>query len=370
MRFSVDDDDLDTAQLEQGSTATDYITHSYTLNEVFRDGAKNANDIYVISGRALTIEKTEKYYQWETLSNISSYMLNVDLPTNLNDKVYLRYDGKLSESGSMVHRFQYTSANQYFKTFTANLVEPFSYIATSPVNNNGLSFGFTGGTIGAYHELFNLVYLNLTALGLESLTQSQLDYLFTVWQFNNANAVVARQFIQTANIDTVAYGGLSYREIFEDGNLIVSPELQASWGGFGGTNFQVNNGILQFTGDGTTSNAGITQSGGNTIDTFYYRAKIKIDNNYARSGYGLSTNQYYQTTSNDFETFSLHRIAPPNNYFRFYIPYASTNTYFIDLNYGLYHINLTDLFGAGNEPDQATMDNLYQQYITLKGGLQ
>jgi hypothetical protein len=39
---------------------------------------------------------------------------------------------------------------------------------------------------------------NLTSLGIDTLTQSQLDYLFTVWQFNQVNALVARQFIQEA----------------------------------------------------------------------------------------------------------------------------------------------------------------------------
>jgi hypothetical protein len=43
------------------------------------------------------------------------------------------------------------------------------------------------------------IYLyNLTSLGISTLTKSQLDYLFTVWQFNNLNALVARQFIQEA----------------------------------------------------------------------------------------------------------------------------------------------------------------------------
>jgi hypothetical protein len=40
--------------------------------------------------------------------------------------------------------------------------------------------------------------IDLTALNLTSLTKSQLDYLFTVWQFNTLNALVARQFIQEA----------------------------------------------------------------------------------------------------------------------------------------------------------------------------
>jgi hypothetical protein len=40
--------------------------------------------------------------------------------------------------------------------------------------------------------------LNLTSLGIATLTKSQLDYLYQVWQFNNLNALVARQFIQEA----------------------------------------------------------------------------------------------------------------------------------------------------------------------------
>jgi hypothetical protein len=51
---------------------------------------------------------------------------------------------------------------------------------------------------GAKMSIKEPLLINLTSLGIATLTQSQLDYLFTVWQFNTLNALVARQFIQEA----------------------------------------------------------------------------------------------------------------------------------------------------------------------------
>jgi hypothetical protein len=47
-------------------------------------------------------------------------------------------------------------------------------------------------------KTISVVYVPLDTLGIATLTQSQLDYLFQVWQFNQVNALVARQFIQEA----------------------------------------------------------------------------------------------------------------------------------------------------------------------------
>jgi hypothetical protein len=56
------------------------------------------------------------------------------------------------------------------------------------------------GTTATTYEPFiePTTSINLTSLGIATLTKSQLDYLFTVWQFNTLNALVARQFIQEA----------------------------------------------------------------------------------------------------------------------------------------------------------------------------
>ena len=53
-------------------------------------------------------------------------------------------------------------------------------------------------TSGQSLQVDSVVAINLTSLGIATLTKSQLDYLYQVWQFNQVNALVARQFIQEA----------------------------------------------------------------------------------------------------------------------------------------------------------------------------
>jgi hypothetical protein len=60
-----------------------------------------------------------------------------------------------------------------------------SYVNSATANNKVL-------------QTDNHYLYNLTSLGIATLTKSQLDYLFEVWQFNQVNALVARQFIQEA----------------------------------------------------------------------------------------------------------------------------------------------------------------------------
>jgi hypothetical protein len=214
---------------------------------------------------------------------------------------------------------------------------------------------FNSLQVGAKTQ-YEFIYLyNLTSLGLASLTKAQLDYLFTVWQFNNANAVVARQFIQTANIDTVAYGGLSYREIFEDGQLVTNGDV----GWVANTyaylspvtlNLTTNDKIyLRYTQE-TLSGDNINAAGRWTL------FNLSTFNNIVSSQYNNGTYSYLHTairTANELlYTYGNQSVGGQIKY----------NNIFI--------INLTDLFGAGNEPNQATMDTLYQEYITLKGGLQ
>jgi hypothetical protein len=90
-------------------------------------------------------------------------------------------------------------------------------IQTSPLQNtwynlsqkyteDGTTFGIrvrhiyasTANANGSQMQVDYAYLYNLTSLGIATLTKSQLDYLFTVWQFNTLNALVARQFIQEA----------------------------------------------------------------------------------------------------------------------------------------------------------------------------
>jgi hypothetical protein len=73
---------------------------------------------------------------------------------------------------------------------------PFSFILTNSTSNN-LSIG-RFATENWIMNVDNILLIDLTTLGIATLTKSQLDYLYQVWQFNQVNALVARQFIQEA----------------------------------------------------------------------------------------------------------------------------------------------------------------------------
>jgi hypothetical protein len=77
-----------------------------------------------------------------------------------------------------------------------------SFKGSSNVSTTGFvvrhNYNTTALANGAKLTIKEPLLIDLTALGIATLTKSQLDYLYQVWQFNTLNALVARQFIQEA----------------------------------------------------------------------------------------------------------------------------------------------------------------------------
>jgi hypothetical protein len=126
---------------------------------------------------------------------------NITSKVNANDSVYILSNVKFTTGTTGGIRFilgnatvpliteqQFTIDNINYKTYSMLLTPN---LAPTIININRLA-----GNRIIYIDNINLY--NLTSLGIATLTQSQLDYLFTVWQFNQVNALVARQFIQEA----------------------------------------------------------------------------------------------------------------------------------------------------------------------------
>jgi hypothetical protein len=92
------------------------------------------------------------------------------------------------------------NAESASRTFTLgnNTFQPISRVYTS--NGTSTQLEIVDPTTSGYTEIKvrNIHLIDLTSLGIATLTKSQLDYLYQVWQFNNLNALVARQFIQEA----------------------------------------------------------------------------------------------------------------------------------------------------------------------------
>jgi hypothetical protein len=112
-----------------------------------------------------------------------------------NETLYIRLDTKLlSLQPQLAVYYTSTPANP---SVYIDVVEPFMSFYTTNVTSTDLRIFGTGLT-GSSFSIDNIYLLNLTSLGISTLTKSQLDYLYQVWQFNTLNALVARQFIQEA----------------------------------------------------------------------------------------------------------------------------------------------------------------------------
>jgi hypothetical protein len=96
-----------------------------------------------------------------------------------------------------------TSLGTYVQSFTTASTTHFikiDFLNDSPATSTITNIQFEQNTASTTFEAFiePTISLNLTSLGIATLTKSQLDYLYQVWQFNQVNALVARQFIQEA----------------------------------------------------------------------------------------------------------------------------------------------------------------------------
>jgi len=162
-------------------------------------------------------------------------------------------------------------------------------------------------------------------------------------------------FAIAKGIDEVAYGTKTYREIFEGGDVIINGDFS--------------------NGDANWDYSGVIQNGIYTMDTsianFLYQA-------YSFSG----TKKHYFAinafgggqfvtrvlgSSNESQSFATEQsektytaVLSTTNGTSFRIN-RTANTGIVKVK-KIYLIDLTSLFGSGNEPDKATMDRLFQQY--------
>jgi hypothetical protein len=128
--------------------------------------------------------------------------------TVAGSQVRLRQSTPIVSIGEIFYFNSFVKVNQ---THSFSLARPFSF-SLNPILNQftfistlgtststeKLRFGYGTSNIGDSFDVKYVNLYNLTSLGIATLTKSQLDYLFTVWQFNQVNALVARQFIQEA----------------------------------------------------------------------------------------------------------------------------------------------------------------------------
>jgi hypothetical protein len=97
--------------------------------------------------------------------------------------------------GSVVQQINSPIQNQWY-----NLSGVITQTLSADPYNADIRVSYTSAATsnGKQFQIDYLFVFNTTALGIATLTKSQLDYLYQVWQFNQVNALVARQFIQEA----------------------------------------------------------------------------------------------------------------------------------------------------------------------------
>jgi hypothetical protein len=123
----------------------------------------------------------------------------------ISNSIYINYNYKsnVSTPANYLCRYVLSSGTLIFLNTTTNTFSNYVNLSSkNTLSNNALRLDFNviKNNIPSteFVAIKDVILLDLTSLGIATLTQSQLDYLYQVWQFNTLNALVARQFIQEA----------------------------------------------------------------------------------------------------------------------------------------------------------------------------
>jgi hypothetical protein len=178
------------------------VLNNQSLNQVFVGG--NQFISYTSTGStASTVTLNNDIYEIEILNTIQEISRINSNSFTTSDKVYVRFDMKSPNLGILQQRWGASGTG--IKTHNFNIINafiPFSHLANPSLDNNQIrhrgSYTNQIWEVGKFYYIKDIYVIFTNQLGIDNLTQSQLDYLFTVWQFNTLNALVARQFIQEA----------------------------------------------------------------------------------------------------------------------------------------------------------------------------
>jgi hypothetical protein len=211
------------------------------------------------------------------------------------------------------------------------------------------------------------------------------NYYTALTQFKKTGQVIAHEFNEVG-IDTIAYEGLSYRDIFETNNRVNdSVSLRSAF-----ATINISNNILSITGTGGHPRTYGGYEGGSIYNNFngnnfYCYATVRTNRNAVNIslvgrvpplGFIQLSPGAFVSNPNINEWYSISGIGTVNltNYSsasEYYIQtiYSDTTTSNgaiteVDLNEGVYAINLTTTFTV--EPTKAQMDALYATYRQLK----
>jgi hypothetical protein len=222
----------------------------------------------------------------------------------------------------------------------------YSSIQTTSTTANRIQIG-RFNTVGS-GLLDNLYIINTTALGLTSLTKAKLDTYFNIWQ----NAVNATYYATDGNVSSVdGYYYAAGKNLLDINDTTINFYVDYSSGNlFANNNYVVSNFI-------------------NIKNLTYYFTNANLNIAFYDSSF-----TFISTTLGTGSDLSFYKLAPNNSkYVRVSIlknqiingvqvEQGSTATAFEAFATPTTTLNLTFLFGIGNEPNKATMDGYYQDY--------
>jgi hypothetical protein len=337
-----------------------------TLNEVFDDGNIIANNF-----TNFTINFPGATYTFNNLNITADYVNHgtfIDSPSlPLNNVAYVNFSAKLNSVLLSSPRVLLDNDQVYQQLTVQTSFQNYSMLKTMTTANRVLRISRTAdpSTFNVSYQNFHLI--NLTALGLTSLTKSQLDTYFSIYQ----NGVNATYYATDGNVSSVdGYYYAAGKNLFNPSQTLIKANLNSD-------------GTLDIFGTLTTSvlNDEITTVNSNTGNgwlTDFISVKPSTSYVYSFTGSGITqiTIGFYDVNKNFISRNLVNSFTTSSttNYIRLDTRY-STGTYTNKLQLEITplssyeaHItptttlNLTFLFGVGNEPNKATMDGYYAAY--------
>jgi len=376
----------------------DYVlVNGYTIEELFIDNnlagldpadfndipiaelnGLTLNELFVDSNLVLNNDFSNGTTNWEALggvltvvsgvSNIvgngTSTLIRVRQPKTPSFPIstyYSRVQARITDNVAL------TLALTYLDTATRNVE-----VITSPIQNQfyNLSGVFTNIAPITFIQQINASYvdsatqnnkvlqtdnhylLDLNALGISSLTKAQLDTYFNIYQ----NGVNATYYATDGNVSSVdGYYYASGKNLFDNTNRVDGQRFDQTTGNFiaSGNQFYTPNYIS------IKPNTTYTYSFSASIDLriIYYDANKTFISGLLISTVGTSdtrttpSNAYYIRLSTAILKINTLQIEEGSTATT-YEPFAQPTTL----------LNLTFLFGVGNEPNKATMDGYYAEY--------
>jgi hypothetical protein len=346
-----------------------------TLNELFNDSNliingdfSNGTTNWTVANDSLSTTITNVSGELFVVPNIGfRKILNTSQLSSLtNDVIYTRYTG-YAESNVLIIPYFRNGTNTSFPIISYGLQDMnftttkqnFSHLFTLG-GNVGFLWIENASTVNYY--LDNVYYINLTTLGLTSLTKATLDTYFNIYQ----NGVNATYYATDGNVSTVdvyyyASGKNLFKTDIEQGSISDTTGLNTGSGisartiDFIPVKSPIS--LRQVSPTYFFVRAYFYDVNKNFISATTYNTGSNVNNISLPSGTNYLKLVYRRSDATSFTSSDITALKSILQ-----LEAATSATTFEAFATPTTTLNLTFLFGVGNEPDKATMDGYYAEY--------